>query len=53
MQTTPLVVAHFSCMHIMLFDGKNTHLEGMFDHVASQSMYTWTLHHILLLSSSK
>ena len=33
--------------------GKITHLEGIFVHIASQRMYNWGFHHILLVPFSK
>jgi hypothetical protein len=31
-------------MHIVLFAKKNTHIEELFDHIASQSMFIWGFH---------
>ena len=37
-------------MHTMLFV-RNTYLEELFDHIASQSMFIWDFHQILQVSS--
>ena len=49
MWTTSLVVGCVSCMHIVLFVGKNIHLKGFFNHIASQIMYNWGLNYILIV----
>ena len=36
-------------MHAVIFV-RNTYLEEFFDHVASQNMFIWGFHHILLVS---
>ena len=53
---TPRFGLHLLLNHVLVtctlcHSWENTHVEDMFDDIASHSMYNWDIHHVFLVSS--